>query len=82
MIDVEWKNDRQLVLQTQDVLKSVFFREYPAACVPPPLTVGVGGAATTPRAPASISIAQVASGMNMKLETRDAVQIDQFLGIL
>ena len=31
MLDAEWKNDRQLVLQTQDVLKHVFFREYPDA---------------------------------------------------
>ena len=82
MLDAEWKNDRQLVLQTQDVLKYVFFREYPDASVPPPPALGAAGAAPTPRAPASISIAQVASGMNLKLETRDAVQIDQFLGVL
>jgi len=77
VIDAEWKNDHQLVLQTQEVLKHVFFRAYPDACAPPPLALGDGRAA-----PASISIAQVALEMGVLLEESDAIRVGTLLGIL
>jgi len=79
MLDSEWKNDRWVVLQTQDVLKSNFFRDSAAAREPAPLALGGGATATASNASsrtlASISISQVALEMNVKLKHGEAVQI-------
>jgi hypothetical protein len=75
MLDSEWKNDRRVVLQTQDVLKSGFFRDSAAAREPTPLALGGGDYISSCSALASISIAQIALAMNVKLKHGEAVQV-------
>jgi len=75
MLDSEWKNDRRVVLQTQDVLKSGFFHDSTAAREPTALALGCGDSISSSSALASISISQIALAMNVKLKHGEAVQI-------
>jgi hypothetical protein len=76
-LDSEWKNDRRVVLQTQDVLKSGFFRDSASARELTPLALGGGDSDSiaSSSALASISISQIALQMGVKLKHGEAVQI-------
>ena len=82
-LDANWRDDRRVVLQTQDVLKNALFGDSATVCAPN--TPGkAGGAqavavAVAPPALASISISQVAMEMGQRLTHGQALAIGKMV---
>jgi len=82
-MDANWRDDRRVVLQTQDCLKNALFGDSAILCAQNPAG-NAGGAhavavAVQPPALASISISQVATEMRVRLMPGQAVAIGKLV---
>jgi len=83
LLDANWRDDRRVVLQTQDCLKNALFGDSAIMCAQNP-AVNAGEAhavavAVQPPALASISISQVATEMRVRLAPGQAVAIGKLV---
>ena len=82
-LDANWRDNRRVVLQTQDVLKNALFSDSATVCAPNTLGTAGGAQAVAvavqPPALASISISQVAMEMGLRLTHSQTLAIGKMV---